>query len=622
LGPTGPTGPTGPPGPIAGSNTQVIYNSGGSAAGSANLTFNGTTLFANQAKFTNRIGIGNGVEPYLNTGSAGIWLSQSANSSDIFMGAQSASIFGVYLGDWRFTVSSGGTASATNDFRAPIFYDSNNTGYYVDPNASTSANFYGSVNAATYNLAGLLVNASGTSSSGGAIAIQQVTGEGWTGIFCDFEPYTGWGLWHDNPNNYFSFTSESSTGSIRSFSVPSRSSGLRTAYEKFRVDQGSGDTITGGIAYANASSRAPIFYDSNNTGYYLDPASTSELNKIYYNSNMVSRNYGIGQVGLYDSYKYQAVFSMGESYILPADGSSTGNLYGIAWSYPNAGGAASNLASHGMLILLNGGFYGAWGGASLRNPGDIRGTIYYDWDNTGYYVDPASTSNLNYAAFSRAAAGYDAGVTGAFSCNNWFRTSGANGLYLASYAFHWYNVQDTYGTFDILGYQNSYAGIRLANCNRTTWMHDTGGNGGLYNYSYWIFYWLVGNACLGVRTSTTSSSYALYVDGGIYSTGNVVAYSDVRKKTNIVTVDNALDTVAKLRGVYYNRIETNDEKVDPNKRQIGVIAQEINEVLPEVVTYAKDVDEYGVQYGNMAGLFIEAIKELKAEIEELKRKLH
>jgi len=140
--------------------------------------------------------------------------------------------------------------------------------------------------------------------------------------------------------------------------------------------------------------RAPIFYDSNNTGYYLDPASTSELNKVYYNSNMVSRNYGIGQVGLYDSTRYQAVFSMGEAYILPANGTNVGSLYGIAWSHPNAGGAAGNLASHGMLILENGGFQGAWGGGSLRTPGDIRGTIFYDWNNTTYYVDPSSISSI------------------------------------------------------------------------------------------------------------------------------------------------------------------------------------------------------------------------------------
>ena len=115
----------------------------------------------------------------------------------------------------------------------------------------------------------------------------------------------------------------------------------------------------------------------------------------------------------------------------------------------------------------------------------------------------------------------------------------------------------------------------------------------------------------------------LYVSGAIYSTGNIVAYSDSRKKENIVTVDNALDKVNSLRGVFYNKID--DEK---KTRQLGVIAQEINEVVPEVVTYAEDIDEYGVSYGNLAGLFIEAFKEqtklinsLREEIELLKIRL-
>jgi hypothetical protein len=68
-----------------------------------------------------------------------------------------------------------------------------------------------------------------------------------------------------------------------------------------------------------------------------------------------------------------------------------------------------------------------------------------------------------------------------------------------------------------------------------------------------------------------------------------------------------------MRGVFYTKID------DINKgRQIGVIAQEINEVLPEVVTYAADVDEYGVKYGNIVGVLIEAIKELNEEIKILK----
>ena len=171
----------------------------------------------------------------------------------------------------------GNYVQAVGSMRAPIFYDSDNTARYVDPTSSTSAVFTGSVNAQTYNYAGILVNASGTSSSGAAFAIQQVTAEGWTGVFVDFEPNTGWGLYHDNPNNFFCVTAESSAGSIRSFTVPSRSSGNRTAYEKIRLDQASGDIITGAIAYAYASMRSPIFYDYDNTGYYCDPNNRSNL---------------------------------------------------------------------------------------------------------------------------------------------------------------------------------------------------------------------------------------------------------------------------------------------------------------------------------------------------------
>jgi hypothetical protein len=215
--------------------------------------------------------------------------------------------------------------------------------------------------------------------------------------------------------------------------------------------------------------------------------------------------------------------------------------------------------------------------------------------------------------------------SGYFAPGSWISMDGNYGIYWPNSTGvpHWYPNQTTYGNMQLDGTKNGYAGIRMTGSGNSTTigMFDGSGNGGLYNYTYWIYYWLVGNACLGIRTSATSSSYAIYVEGGIYSTGNVVAYSDVRKKREIITVDNALATVNKLRGVFYKRIETDDEKVDPNKRQIGVIAQEVNEVLPEAVTYAKDVDEYGVQYGNMAGLFIEAIKELTAKIDVLEKRL-
>lgn len=70
----------------------------------------------------------------------------------------------------------------------------------------------------------------------------------------------------------------------------------------------------------------------------------------------IDSNYGRGIVGVYSSYRYQGVFAMGDAYKLADDGTTTGGLYGMAWSHPNAGGAAGNLTDHGLLIINNGVF--------------------------------------------------------------------------------------------------------------------------------------------------------------------------------------------------------------------------------------------------------------------------
>jgi hypothetical protein len=102
--------------------------------------------------------------------------------------------------------------------------------------------------------------------------------------------------------------------------------------------------------------------------------------------------------------------------------------------------------------------------------------------------------------------------------------------------------------------------------------------------------------------------------------GDINSISDVRTKENIVTVESGLDLVSQLRGVWYNKIGSiNILDGKPEGRKVGVIAQEVEKVLPEVV----NTDEDGmksVDYGKMVGVLIEAIKELKQEIDELKGK--
>jgi hypothetical protein len=197
----------------------------------------------------------------------------------------------------------------------------------------------------------------------------------------------------------------------------------------------------------------------------------------------------------------------------------------------------------------------------------------------------------------------------------------SQGIYTGSNGAHFYpNTASSYGSWRSDGNRSGWHGISFSSTYDPHVMFESG-NGGFYwqGNGKWALYYSVGNNCVGINSSATSGGYGLYVSRGIYATEDIVAYSDRRKKKNIVTVDNALDKLLQLRGVYYNRIDKLE--YNPDKRFLGVIAQEVVEVLPEVVTYAHDVDEYGVSYGNFAGLFIEAIKEqneiIKKQAEEI-----
>ena len=119
-----------------------------------------------------------------------------------------------------------------------------------------------------------------------------------------------------------------------------------------------------------------------------------------------------------------------------------------------------------------------------------------------------------------------------------------------------------------------------------------------------------------LRRAQNSSYQVTLSTSGLTATHNVTAYSDERLKDNIEIIDNAVEKVFQLRGVTYNRTDTEEPF-----RQTGVIAQEVEKVLPEAVITADDeMQTKSVAYGNMVGLLIEAVKELKAEIEELKKK--
>jgi hypothetical protein len=98
--------------------------------------------------------------------------------------------------------------------------------------------------------------------------------------------------------------------------------------------------------------------------------------------------------------------------------------------------------------------------------------------------------------------------------------------------------------------------------------------------------------------------------GNFTSTGDINAQSDVRTKTNIETITDALNKVLSMRGVTYER------KAELGNVKLGVIAQEVEEILPEVINTTDDGMK-AVAYGNIVGLLIEAIKDLKEEVDNL-----
>jgi hypothetical protein len=108
-----------------------------------------------------------------------------------------------------------------------------------------------------------------------------------------------------------------------------------------------------------------------------------------------------------------------------------------------------------------------------------------------------------------------------------------------------------------------------------------------------------------VGIGTTTPAYTLDVVGNIYASGNIIMYSDARLKDNIRVIENALDKVCSLSGYTFT-------KRGETVHNTGVLAQEVLRVLPEVV-HGSEETNYSVAYGNMVGILIEAIKELRAK---------
>ena len=262
----------------------------------------------------------------------------------------------------------------------------------------------------------------------------------------------------------------------------------------------------------------------------------------------------------------------------------------------------------------------------MKSSGTNNGYIQFTTTSSFFWNDRINRgirlSNTAYPEFYNGSAyatmwhSLNAPISTGGGANNVLKTDGSGYLLLDN----WIRVGTGTGMYTVNGayvYQDTTYGWHMRSSAAATNSSVRGqGSGGAQTF------WVYGESDYdqGFLTSTGGWSWKGDNSGNWTATANVTAYSDIRLKEEVVTIPNALEKVTKLRGVEYTRKST---KV----REIGVIAQEVKEVVPELVSIIDERTEankegledlHVMKYQNTVGLLIEAIKELKAEVDELK----
>jgi hypothetical protein len=120
---------------------------------------------------------------------------------------------------------------------------------------------------------------------------------------------------------------------------------------------------------------------------------------------------------------------------------------------------------------------------------------------------------------------------------------------------------------------------------------------------------------VGIATNNPTGG-TLHVQGTIYASGDITALSDQRYKQNLIPLSNCLDSVCSLTGYSYTRTD-----YKPGESQIGLIAQEVNNVFPQAVNYDTESDIYSLNYTALIAPLVQSIKELREEVNQLKARL-
>ena len=291
-------------------------------------------------------------------------------------------------------------------------------------------------------------------------------------------------------------------------------------------------------------------------------------------------------------------------------GSSSGTNTGDQTNISGNAATATNVAASGIT-----GQTGMW--TSAARPGAYR--LYRNDDNSAYNVQTTWSANISgywslrgyngdtyhapcYVGYS----GYADSAGSASSASSAARATRANGNFYiddnyGNTVVGVYSASRLQGVFAMGdAYKLAADGSSASNHYGIAWSHPNHGGTAARLTNH-------GMLVQGAGTTWTA------ISDSIWCIGDITAFSDARVKANVEVIDNPLERLSKVRGVTFTRIDL----TDPTKRYAGVIAQEMREALPEVVTEDGN-GELSVSYGNTVSLLIESIKAQQVQIEELK----
>jgi hypothetical protein len=398
---------------------------------------------------------------------------------------------------------------------------------------------------------------------------------------------------------------------------------------------------------------------------------------------LVANNYGRGVYGLYSATRYQHVWSMGTAYNLSDDGTSNGNLYGLAFTHTNIGGQSKSGLSHQMLLMENGITTTAIG-RGIWTDGTITTTSHgtsekwndaYTYSQVGHLTSSSTLNASNMTTgtlpdvFSPSTR-YNIGLIDGYSSQT------RDKLRVWDSGTYSIGMKDGYSYGHLGGGSTDYAmSFQMSNNNtRGFWWGDESHNDAQGSMSLTTDGNLVVATSISIgqgETITTPSTTPLYVEGStagetvfevqgtsgqlfsitdsligdifevsdisgvpiftvnssgvvtvddtLHVKGDVIAYyaSDRRLKDNIKPIENSIDKIKMIGGYEF---DWNSKSKNNHGHDVGVIAQEIEEVLPELVGTRSDGFK-GVKYEKLTALLIQANKELIARVEELESKL-